>query len=275
MELQESTMTSSSPGADPRPYEESSRIIFANPEEWVVQQFLSLLVRGEYKAVSLTDHHQLLSALRTYRHSIVFFNIDKQPEGTSWYALVKEHQTLFKQNRSLPVFIGKATRDSIMSRVDLSIPFDAFDMGKSPQQIFTLMKALIGQWYTRGKRQYIRVRCPDRLKSRFNLRRDGDACEGTVLDISSAGMACEFDPGMEPPRLQKGTVLNKVQLKLNSRLIMVDGVIMGSRVDGSGAKPTLWVMVFRNHGDTGAAVKIKDYVRERLQQEFDETLTLG
>jgi hypothetical protein len=257
---------------DSKAYEESSRIVFANPEDWMVQQFLSLLIRAEYKTVALRNHHHLLPALRKYKSSIIFFNIEKQPEEGSWYQLVKENQTLFMQQRSLPVFIGKDTRDHIKSKVDLEIPFDAFDMGRSPQQIFTLMQALIKQWYSRGKRQYIRVRCVDPAKSRFNLRLYGDTYQGTILDVSSAGMACQFDPGAQPDGIKKGMVLEKIQLKLNSRLVMVDGVIMGSRIDGNGEKPPLWVLVFRNHSDTGAVQKIKAYVGERLQQDFDESM---
>jgi c-di-GMP-binding flagellar brake protein YcgR len=148
-------------------------------------------------------------------------------------------------------------------------------MGKSPKQVFLLMQALIKQWYNRGQRQYIRVRCPANGRARFNLRSDGDIYQGHVLDISSAGMACEFDGGMVPPRLRKGSILSKIQLQLNSRLILVDGVVMGSRVDGSGQRPHLWVIVFRNHSDTGAIQKIKDYVREQLQFEFNEQLKYG
>ncbi len=273
MEVQGQVETSSPKQTAPiKPHHESSRIIFVNPEEWVVENFLGLLIRLEYKAVSLYDASQLGDAVKAFPHSVLFFNIDKNPEGGTWFAAVKEKQDLFRELRSLPVFIGKDTREKIKSRVELDIPFDGFDMGKSPKQVFLLMQALIQQWYDKGKRQYIRVRCPSNGRSRFNLRSDGDMYQGTILDISSAGMACEFDGGSAPPRLRKGSVLAKIQLKLNSRLILVDGVVMGSRAGGSGQGENLWVIMFRNHEDSGAVQKIKDFVREQLQLEFNERL---
>lgn len=254
--------------ASPHEYDDDSRIIFASPEDWVVEQILSNLVQAEYKAVVLPDSSHLSKAIQIYKHSIVLFNIDKAPQGTTWYKIVEDSEEQFKQCNVLPVFIGKDTRDNIRSKLNISIPFEAFDMGRSPAQVMALIQAVIKQWYLRGKRQFIRVNCPDRNRAKFNLRYEGDLYQGTVLDISSTGMACEFDVGMEPKMLSKGASLSSIQLKLNNRLILVDGVMMGSRVDGTGARPTLWVMIFRNHVDTGSIRKIRAYVQDRLQEDF-------
>ncbi|AHC15777.1 PilZ domain-containing protein [Salinispira pacifica] len=249
---------------------EQSRVIFVSPEDWVKEHYITILIRAEYKCIVMENPRNIGKTLELYPGSIMFFNVDKHPENGSWYDIASSLEEQLEKQRILPVFIGKQTREGIKSRVKLDISFDAFDMGKSPKQTMLLIRAIIKQWYPSSKRRYIRVSCKNHGKTSFNLRRDGDSYNGVILDISSAGMACVFDQGREPLNMQRGAILPKIQLKLNGRLVMVDGVLMGSREsDGK----LIYVVIFRNHIDTGGIQKIKDYVMERLQEDFEEKLT--
>lgn len=249
---------------------EQSRVIFVSPEDWVREHYITILNRAEYKCIAVDDPRHISKTLELYPGSIMFFNVDKHPENDSWYDVASSLEEKLNAQQILPVFIGKQTREGIKSRVKLDISFDAFDMGKSPKQTMLLIRAIIKQWYPKTKRRYVRVTCKNHGKTSFNLRRDGDSYNGVIMDISSAGMACVFDRGREPVNMQRGAILPKIQLKLNGRLVMVDGVLMGSRQN---EEQLIYVVIFRNHIDTGGIQKIKDYVMERLQEDFEEQMT--
>ena len=77
----------------------------------------------------------------------------------------------------------------------------------------------------KGRRKYIRAKCRSRAHASFNALIRGRIYPGTVIDISSVGMACRFD---EDPDIEKNTMLDDMQLALKGAIIKLGGIYIGS-----------------------------------------------
>ena len=85
---------------------------------------------------------------------------------------------------------------------------------------------------------------------------------GSILDISSVGMACTFD---KPQDLKPGTNLDDIQLQLRAALCKVKGKLVG--VDKE--KGERHVVMFSQNISSRERHKIHQFVYNRLQDMID------
>ena len=114
----------------------------------------------------------------------------------------------------------------------------------------------------RGRRRYVRARTADDARTTFNLELLGNRYEGTILDVSSVGMAVRF---ARPVDLQPKSLLPGIQLRLRATLVRVDGVLLDRRKDDK----SVYVVLFRHGADSKARSQIRDYVHRSLQEDID------
>ena len=120
---------------------------------------------------------------------------------------------------------------------------------------------------SKGKRKYIRATSNNILKSTFNVQIGSELKTGKVHDISSAGMSCIFD---EEITLAKNGILRKMQLKLNGKLVLIDGIVFGSRALSE--TEMLMVIMFTNNVTDDSKSKIHKYIGEVLQSNIDKEI---
>ena len=70
--------------------------------------------------------------------------------------------------------------------------------------------------------------------------------------------------------LKKNALLRNIQLKLNGKLVLVDGIIFGSRKDNAGH--LLYVVMFTNGTSESNKIKIHTFIRESLQERIDKEI---
>ena len=113
----------------------------------------------------------------------------------------------------------------------------------------------------RGRRKYVRVKCGDSGLTSFNAKLFGRIQRGTILDISSVGLACRF---AEVVRAPMNTVLDDFQLNLKGTLIQAKGVIFGFH-DG---KPPTYVVLFDPGMDADTRRKIRRFIFNTLDENL-------
>jgi hypothetical protein len=117
----------------------------------------------------------------------------------------------------------------------------------------------------RGRRRYVRSRSDGDKRATFNFRHSGREFNGSILDISSVGMAVRFDGQAE---IKPKSLVHDIQLKLKASLVRVDGVVLGRRDDDK----SVYVVLFKHERDGKARRLIRHYIHRSLQEYIDRMI---
>ena len=80
------------------------------------------------------------------------------------------------------------------------------------------------------------------------------------------GLSCAFEID---PVIVKNTLINNIQVKLQSMLLNVEGIVFGSRMDGNSR---IYVVLFTQRIDPVVRTKIRRYIQQNLQSKMDNEL---
>jgi hypothetical protein len=95
---------------------------------------------------------------------------------------------------------------------------------------------------------------------------NGDFRKGVIKDISVVGLSCFF---YEAPNIDKNSLISDIQVKLQSMLLKVEGIVFGSRMDGL---VKIYVIIFTQRTDPDVRVKIRKFIQASLQAKMDAEL---
>jgi hypothetical protein len=244
------------------------QVVFVKPHSVVQNELLAELIRNEYAVAVLNDHTKVRELFRTFPEGITFLNIDEGYTEAEWEALVRgaEDDPATAQAR---IGIVTYNTDPELSRkylLELMVSCGFIKLSlELAESTKTILKVLDAN-EAKGRRQYIRVLCSKGSAS-LNVASDVGSVNGTVIDISSVGLACVFerDPGFKARSLVKN-----VQLKLTGVLCQVSAIIMGSRTDEEGRM--LYVLLFDPRTPDEVREKVRVFLRNSLQFQLDADL---
>ena len=94
------------------------------------------------------------------------------------------------------------------------------DLDASVKQIISVLNAVDAK----GRRKYLRATTENETMTTVNLPLNGTFVNGQIKDISVVGISCTFD---NDPELVKNTLFKGIQVKLQSMLLNVEGIILG------------------------------------------------
>jgi hypothetical protein len=80
------------------------------------------------------------------------------------------------------------------------------------------------------------------------------------------GLSCTF---AEDPELAKNTLVQNIQVKLQSTLLKMEGIVFGSRPDGASK---IYVILFTQRIDPDTRSKIRTYIQHNYQTKMDAEL---
>lgn len=252
---------------DPSPLKKGRQIVFVRPHSVVQNQLLGVLIRNEFAVAVLNDHTKVRHLFRVYPDCISFLNIDEGYSEPQWEALVRETNEdpatagvglgIVSYNAN-PQLSHKYLLDLMVSCgfVKLSL-----ELTESTNTILRVLEAS----EAKGRRQYIRVPCIKGSAS-LNVLEGGETLNGTLVDISSVGMACQFD---RDPGFMAHTRVKSIQLKLRGVLCSISAVVMGSRpVTGR----TVYILLFDPNTGDASREKVRGFVRKSLQAQLEADL---
>ncbi|MDR2160419.1 MAG: PilZ domain-containing protein [Treponema sp.] len=239
------------------------KLFFLHPSAVVQNEVATELVQQEYEVYIVRDHTALRRVLKRYPDSIVFADIDERMSERDWEAWIRG---TMDEIPGVGIGILSVNNNEDLQRkyinmVRVSCGFTVLcsDLTASIRQMLAILKAVDAK----GRRKYIRASSENEALTTINLPLNGTFVNGVIKDISAAGLSCAF---AEDPDLARNALFKDIQVKLQSTLLKVEGIVFGSRMDGL---TKIYVILFTNRIDPEAQIKIRKYIQTTMQSKMD------
>ena len=240
------------------------KIFILHPQSVIKEEMLHLLIAAEYEVALLHDTQKTLRVLSKYPNSILFVNIEEGMKEPEWAAFITK---IMQNEKTKDVRIGilAYNADPVLKKkylMDIGVHCGYVTLKIGLKESFRIIVKTLEANEAKGRRKYVRAICSARDIAMFNVKSAGDFLTGSILDISSVGMACTFD---KPQNLKLGMDLDDIQLKLRAVLCRVKGKLVGMDKE----KGDRLVILFSKIISPRERHKIHQFVYNRLQETID------
>ena len=245
------------------------KVFFLYPPKVIEEVLIHSILMSEYEVYMVKDHVRLLPVLREFGDSVLFINIDSEVKGLDWANYVKAIMSS-SDTKEIRIAVVSSGDDKEIIRkyvIDLQVACGYIRIRTGVEESTRLLLKALKESQAMGKRKFVRAQCDGDARASFNIKYWGGYHTGVIRDISVAGMAGTFDTGV---RLEPGTHLTDMQLKLKSRLARVSGQIVGRRSQPDG--PDVYVILFGSDVPADTKVKLHAFIFETLQVEMDRKM---
>jgi hypothetical protein len=241
------------------------KIFFLYPTALVQNRIITELIQQEYEVYICKNKDTLRRVLRDYPDSIVFVDINEQMAEKEWDLWIT---SVMDASDTKDVSIGILTTNDDEQikrkylntlRVACGYTTLKFDLDKALTQIMTVLQTV----NAKGRRKYIRATTEKEVNTTVNLPWGGSFINGQIKDISVVGVSCTLETN---PEIPKNTLFKDIQIKLQSTLLKVEGIVFGSRMEGM---EKIYVVLFTQRIDPEVRTKIRKYIQQNLQNKMD------
>jgi hypothetical protein len=244
------------------------KLFFLYPSATIQNQIIAELVQQEFEVYAVKDHVKLRAILKKYPDSVVYLNLNDQlpePECEAWIKGVLADPGTSK------TVIGVITTayDEALERKYKALKVKGGYIFMKTSIIIQAIKEILEALKAvdaKGRRKYIRATSEDDPSATINLPVNSNFIHGHIKDISAVGLSCTFP---EDPGLQKNSLFQNIQIKLQSMILKAEGIVFGSRMDGSNK---VYVILFTQRVDPEVHIKIRLYIQQNLQAKMDKEL---
>jgi len=245
------------------------KIFFLYPTVSVQNRIITALVQQEYEVYISKNKEKLKKALSKYPDSIVFIDINEQMPEAEWDIWITG---IMEAPDMKGVSIGVVTAnddEQIMRKflLALKVPCGYTVVGHDTEKTITQIMAALQTVNAKGRRKYIRaVMERGEATSTVNLPVNGNFVNGIIKDISVVGISCTLEGN---PEIPKNTLFKNIQVRLQTTLLKVEGILFGTRTDGLN---TIYVILFTQRIDPDVRTKVRTYIQHTLQQRMNPDL---
>ena len=244
------------------------KIFFVHPSVFTQNEIIEELVQQEFEVYIIKDETKLKKVLKKYPDSIVFASIDESISSAKWEAWIRSVMG-DKETLSVKVGILSNTNNEETRKLyvkTLEVPFGFIPIRQEKTKIIKTLIDILNKAEAKGRRKYIRADTTGETMTTINVPHNNDFITGEILDISVVGLACVFNPD---PELAKNSLLQDIQIKLQSSLLKAEGIVFGSRADDL---EKVYVIVFTPKVDSSVRSKIRTYIQKNLQAKMEAEL---
>jgi hypothetical protein len=245
------------------------KIFFLYPSAIIQNEVAYELIQQEYEVYIIKNHQNLRRVLKKFPDSIVLINIDDGLPEKEWEVWIRgvlgDPDTARVGIGILSATNNEALRRKYVTTINIQCGFTAIiklDILKSVKQVYEILKTVDA----RGRRKYLRATSENEALTTINIPHNGLFIKGVIKDISVVGLSCAF---AEDPSLEKNSLCQDMQIKLQSAILKTEGIVFGSRQDGN-AK--IYVFLFTQRIDPDVRIKIRSYIQSIMQAKMDELL---
>lgn len=242
------------------------KVFFLYPQPVIQSQIITVLAQHEFEVYAVKDHIKLKEILKKYPDSVVFVDINDQFPDSDCEAWIKEVSGN-PAMRNIALGVTSAAVDAaLQKKYTETIKLKCGFLYLKANQIAAAIKHIIDALQSvdaKGRRKYLRVTLDHDTSVSINIPTDIGFAQGSIKDISVAGLSCAFK---EDPKLQKNALFRDIQIKLQSMIIKAEGIIFGSRMDGSSK---VYVLLFTPRVSPDVHTKIRLYIQQNLQAKMD------
>ena len=239
------------------------KVFFLHPPSVIQEEMIHLLMATEYEVALLNDAKHALRVLAQYPDSILFVNIDEGMEEPEWDAYVRR---IMADTEKKDVRIGvvsynasKELAEKYLLDIGAQCGFVTLKIGL--KESFKIIVTALEANEARGRRKYVRAVCRPQDKATFNVKYQGDLLTGSIVDISSVGMACAFDKAVT---IDIGATMSDIQLKLRAALCKASGKLVGFHSESGNRH----VLLFQDVASRDKQ-KIHQFVYKKHQEEIN------
>jgi len=245
------------------------KIFFLCPTISVQNRIVSALIQQEYEVYVAKNKEKIKKALSKYPDSIVLIDVNEQMSEGEWDIWVTG---IMEAPDMKGVSIGVVTSnddEQIMRKflLALKVPCGYTVVGHDIEKTITQLMAALQNVNAKGRRKYIRaIMEKGETTSTINLPVNGNFVNGVIKDISVVGISCTIEGN---PDIAKNTLFKNIQVRLQTNLLKVEGILFGTRTDGL---DTIYVILFTQRVDPDVRTKIRTYIQHTLQQKINPDL---
>ena len=241
------------------------KVFILNPHSVVTNDLVEGLLAAEFEVYLLKDRVSALRVLRRFPDSVLFINIDSGGKDETWETYVRKMMSDPKLS-AVRIGILSYNPSSELAKLylmDIGVPCGFVRLRLGIQESTRIMLEALKANEAKGRRKYVRVRAERDPHAGFNVQYEGQLREGTILDISSVGMAIQFHSSVNLPPKSR---LRELQLRLRTSLVRLNGIVLNCRDDSE----SVYVILFEYGPETKSRGQIRMYIHNRLQEEIDQ-----
>ena len=240
------------------------KVFFLYPQSVIQEELISVLLRNEYEVYFLNDHLKANRIFKRFSNSICFSNIDnglKEPEWEDFIGKIRADPEI----KGIQIGILSYNNDvKLMQKylMDIGVECGFVQLKLGIKQSTNIILKVLEASEAKGRRKFVRANCENDSRAVLNFSHKDSFFEGKIIDISSVGLACEFNQTIS---IDNKTILHKIQLNLRGSLIQVDGIILSRRFDNK----RILVIVFNPRPKENELDKIHIFIHKTLQKNID------
>jgi len=243
------------------------KVFFLYPPSVIQDELIYEFIKHGYEIYLLRDHSKTLLLLKQFKDSIFFINIDKVLSQFQWEEYIRE---IMSDPEMSEVKLGVLTYniDPEMEKRYVEIirlPYGYVRLKMARQDSLDILLKNFESHEAKGRRQFVRARCEGDMPVTFYAKTRDETLTGRVLDISAAGMACEFD---KEPNLAVHSRLAEIHINLHQVILRVPGSVSVVRGDARKA----YIVMFDSDTSEVTLDKIYIYVFSNLQRFIERKL---
>ena len=247
-----------------QPESQGKKVFFLFAHNVIRDEMMDLLIMAGYETYTLTDEKKARKLLEKFPDSIMFINIDDGLKEKEWEAYIRDIQNN-PQLKGCRLGVMSYSQDrNLMQKYlkELAVPCGYVQLKLGPHESTKIILAALEAGEARGRRKCIRAECQDDTSSTLNYKGEEGVYHGNILDISSMGVAAEFE---KFDNHAINSVLRGVQLKLRGGIVMTDMIFMGQRRDDK----HVYLLLFDPKLSTENKLVIHRYIKQCLQKYID------
>jgi hypothetical protein len=240
------------------------KVFFLHPSAFTQNEIITELIQQEHEVYIVRDEAKLKKMLQCYPQSVLFACVNEVLSQKDWETLIRGIMGDEKTRETAVGVIVTTENDAekrfYLNTLRVSCGYVAVKPNtiKAAKVLLDILKAADAK----GRRKYIRADTRD-MAAAINLPYDGKFINGVINDISVVGLSCVFSEDLE---LSKNSLYQDIQIKLQSSIMKVEGIVFGSRMD-EGKK--VYVIILTQKVDYAVRSKIRAYIQKNLQAKMD------
>lgn len=244
------------------------KIFFLHPSALVQNRVIAELAQQEYEVYTAKNEAKLLALLNKHPDSVVFASINEGIKENAWDEWIRLLRTGEKTSRTDIGIIASINDDKLKSKylekfkVNCGFTVIKSDVDAAIKQLALTLNTV----NAKGRRKYLRLLLEGETNVTVNLPIGGSYVNGVIKDISVVGFSCSF---AEDPELTKNKLFSDIQIRLHSQLLKAEGIVFGSRMDGS---EKIYVILFTQRVDPDMRTRIRKFIQTNMQSRIDQEI---
>jgi hypothetical protein len=237
------------------------KVFFLHPSTFVQNTIIEPLIQQEFEIYMIKDEAKILKILKKYSDSIVFACIDEVLSPKQWEAWIMQLKGTPSANEMRLGVLSNSNNDDVRQLyVDtFKVSCGFIPLKPDKDKAIKALIEVLNSAEAKGRRKYVRANTHHEAMTTINLPMGDSFVTGEIWDISAVGLSCTFSKELN---LNKNAVFHDIQLKLQSALLKVEGILYGSRTEES---ETIYVFLFAPKTDATTKAKIRTFIQKRIQ----------